>query len=194
MKVAALASRTAACKRKDRDTSDPAVPGGSREGPGDAGKEPSTHPLPEQSNACFASCTGGRFPQAVLGWRASATVCPAAAMAPTRSMGVPAPSPAASCALQRAQQPRETGGVPGVPGVPGCSVLGCPAERDSELSQSGKASGRQGRWAKMLRVKECSRRPLLVVSLNAGAEGWLWPRRERDWTVRRRQSCLLSSE
>lgn len=108
--------------------------------------------------------------------------------------GGPCPSPAASCALQRGQQPRETGAG----WVPGCGVLGFQAKRVSEPSQSGRARVAEpvadGRWAKMLRVKECSKRSLLVVSVSAGAEGWLWPRRKRDWTGRRRQSCLLSSE
>lgn len=61
--------------------------GTSRERPGDAGKEPSTHLLTEQFNACFASCACCRSPQPVLGWRASATVCPAAATAPGPSTG-----------------------------------------------------------------------------------------------------------
>lgn len=70
------------------------------EGPGGAGKEPSPQLLTEPFTACFASCTGCRSPQPLLGWRASATVCPAAATAPV-------PSPA----LRRGQQPRETAGL-----------------------------------------------------------------------------------
>lgn len=164
------------------------MPGGSRQWPGDAGKEPSAHLLAEQSNACSASCIGCRFPQPLLGWRASATVCPAAAMVPPGARGsLPFPSRL----LRLAEGPAAPGDRRG-----GCQAAACWASRQRGFQSRARVAEpvADGRWAKMLRVKECSKRSLLVVSVNAGAEGWLWPRRKRDWTGRRRQSCLLSSE
>lgn len=57
-------------------------------------------------------------------------------------------------------------------------AAGCPAAFplqgrggfEGMLSQSGKASGGEGRWTKKLRVTECGRTSLLVVSVNARAE------------------------
>lgn len=122
---------------------DRAVSGRSREGPGEAGKEPSAHHLTEQLNARFASSRSGRrSPQPVLGWRASATVCPAAAMAPSPSSG-PLSLPVPSCPGSGDSSPGDSrgGSRAGLPGT----------ER---------VRGRRGRWAVMLTVEECRRRSL----------------------------------
>lgn len=138
--------------------------GTSRERPGDAGKEPSTHLLTERFNACFA-CAG---------MESECHRVPSSSHGSRPEHGAPGPSPA----LHRGQQPGwyrtgdrdgtgmgtgmdsklgtgmgtgvDTGlgtrmGPDWAPGwVPGFGMLPFHERRASEMSQSSKARGRRG--------------------------------------------------